>query len=84
MEQYLSIAHVPTEERVTITDMYLSGDGKLWWRTRVGDELSAGHTPISTWESLKKELKEQLLPCNVAWVARESLKKLKQTRLVSD
>ncbi|RWR76338.1 gag-asp_proteas domain-containing protein [Cinnamomum micranthum f. kanehirae] len=34
MEQYFSTAHIPIEERVTITSMYLSGDAKLWWRTK--------------------------------------------------
>ncbi|RWR97243.1 hypothetical protein CKAN_02666500 [Cinnamomum micranthum f. kanehirae] len=28
--------------------MYLSGDVKLWWRTRVDDDLSAGRVPITT------------------------------------
>ena len=30
------------------------------------------------WETLKKELKDQFLPTNTVWMARESLKKLKQ------
>ncbi|RWR78879.1 hypothetical protein CKAN_00743200 [Cinnamomum micranthum f. kanehirae] len=84
MEQYFSDAHIPIEERVIITSMYLFGDAKLWWRTRVDDNLSAGRTPITTWESLMKELKEQFLLCNVAWVARENLRKLKQTGPVRD
>ena len=29
------------------------------------------------WEILKKELKDQFLPTNTTWMARESLKKLK-------
>ena len=36
------------------------------------------------WEILKKELKDQFLPTNTAWMARESLKKLKQTSSVRD
>ncbi|RWR91973.1 hypothetical protein CKAN_02116100 [Cinnamomum micranthum f. kanehirae] len=79
MEQYFAAAHILIEERVTITSMYLSGDAKLWWRTRVDDDLSAGRTPITTWESLRKELKRQFLPCIVAWVAQKTLRKLKQT-----
>ncbi|KAH7865055.1 hypothetical protein Vadar_001700 [Vaccinium darrowii] len=57
MEQYFSTARVPEGERVTITVMYRTGDAKLWWRTRSEDEVPP---KIETWESLKKELKEQL------------------------
>ena len=34
MEQYFIVARIPVGEQVTITSMYLSGDAKLWWRTR--------------------------------------------------
>ncbi|KAK3218184.1 hypothetical protein Dsin_012154 [Dipteronia sinensis] len=51
----------------------------IYWRTRLADDLSAGRPKIDTWEVLKKELKDQFLPCNTSWLARESLKKLKQT-----
>ncbi|RVW31766.1 hypothetical protein CK203_102033 [Vitis vinifera] len=33
-------AHVPDGEKVSITNMYLTGDAKLWWRTRMEDEQS--------------------------------------------
>ena len=36
------------------------------------------------WEILKKELKDQFLPTNTSWMARESLKELKQAGLVRD
>ncbi|KAH7838926.1 hypothetical protein Vadar_032804 [Vaccinium darrowii] len=81
MEQYFPAAHVPEVERVTITAMYLTEDAKLWWRTRSEDEV---RPKIETWESLKKELKEQFLPCNASWLARESLKRLKPTGTVRD
>ncbi|KAK0596346.1 hypothetical protein LWI29_014804 [Acer saccharum] len=64
--------------------MYLGGDVKLWWRTRLMDDLSAGRPKIDKWESLKKELKDQFLPCNTSWLARENLKKLKQSGSVRD
>ncbi|KAL5775969.1 hypothetical protein ACOSP7_013526 [Xanthoceras sorbifolium] len=79
IEQYFRAARIPEREQVSITSMYLSGDAKLWWRTRLADDLSAGRPRIETWEMLKKELKDQFLPCNTSWLARESLKKLKQT-----
>lgn len=33
---------------------------------------------------LKQELKDQFLPCNIAWVARDSLKRLRLTKLVRE
>ena len=71
-------------EQVTITTMYLTGDAKIWWRTRTSDDAAAGRPKIESWEILKKELKDQFLPTNTAWMARESLKKLKQTGSVRD
>ena len=37
-----------------------------------------------TRETLKKELKDQLLPTNTAWVAREALKRLRHTGSVRE
>ncbi|XP_059668777.1 uncharacterized protein LOC132313854 [Cornus florida] len=84
MEQYFKTARILDGEKVTITSMYLSGDAKLWWRTRTEDDASAGRPRIEVWETLKKELKDQFLPQNTAWIARESLKKLKHTGTVRD
>ena len=64
--------------------MYLEGDAKLWWRTRLDDNASMDRPRIETWETLKKELRDQFLPLNTAWVAREALKKLKHTGTVRD
>jgi hypothetical protein len=66
MEQYFKAAHIPVEEQVTITAMYLSNDAKLWWRTRLEDGTNAGKPSIETWSELQKELKVQFLPCNTA------------------
>ncbi|KAK2658693.1 hypothetical protein Ddye_005226 [Dipteronia dyeriana] len=33
---------------------------------------------IEIWDVMKKELNDQFIPCNMSWLARESLKKLKQ------
>lgn len=79
MEQYFKAVHADEEEKVTISSMYLSGDAKLWWRTRIEDDVNAGRPASSTWDRLHKELKEELLPCKIAWVARESLRKLRHT-----
>ena len=79
MEQYFKATRVLDQEMVTITSMYLSGGAKLWWETHVEDDADAGWRKIDSWEALKKELNDQFLPTNIAWVARDSLKKLKQT-----
>eukprot|EP00261_Vitis_vinifera_P038833 XP_019080076.1 PREDICTED: uncharacterized protein LOC109123765 [Vitis vinifera] len=64
--------------------MYLTGDAKLWWRTRVEDDAESGRPQITTWETLKKELKDQFLPTNTAWMAREALKRLRHTGSVRE
>ena len=74
MEQYFTAAKVPDAEKVTITSMYLSGDAKLWWRTRLTDDANAGRPKIDSWEKLRKEMKDQFLPNNASWVARDGLK----------
>lgn len=48
------------------------------------DDAYAGRPKIERWEVLKKELKDQFLPCKTAWVARDSLKKLKHTGTVRE
>ena len=39
---------------------------------------------IETWDILKQELKDQFLPYNSLWVARESLRGLRHTGSVRD
>ena len=39
MEEFFKAAHVPDAEKASLTSMYLMGDAKLWWRTRVGENL---------------------------------------------
>ena len=71
LEQYFKTARVLDQEKVTITSMYLSRDAKLWWRTHVEDDTNVGREKINSWEVLKKELKDQFLLTNTAWVARD-------------
>ncbi|KAL0458835.1 UNVERIFIED_CONTAM: hypothetical protein Slati_0510700 [Sesamum latifolium] len=47
--------------------------------SRLSDDASTNQKRIETWEVLKKELKDQFLPCNTSWVARESLRNLRHT-----
>ena len=84
IEQFFKAAHVLDGEKVSITSMYLTSDAKLWWRTRMEDDAESGRPQITTWETLKKELKDQFLPTNTAWVAREALKRLRHTGSVRE
>ncbi|XP_074373704.1 uncharacterized protein LOC141714059 [Apium graveolens] len=84
MEQYFKAAHFGENEKVTVTSMYLIGDVKLWWRTRMNDDEDSARPRIDSWEMLKKELKDQFLPNNVAWLARESMKNLRQIGIIHD
>ncbi len=59
MEQYFKAVHADEEEKLTISSMYLTADAKLWWRTRIEDDVNAGRPAISTWDRLQKELKEE-------------------------
>ncbi|RWR97227.1 hypothetical protein CKAN_02664800 [Cinnamomum micranthum f. kanehirae] len=58
MEQYFTIAHALKEEQVTITIMYLTCDAKLWLQVRVDYDQNASLIPITSWKTLKKEVKE--------------------------
>ncbi|KAG8369569.1 hypothetical protein BUALT_Bualt14G0027000 [Buddleja alternifolia] len=80
----LKEAKISDSEKVSITSMYLAGDAKLWWRTHLSDDISTNRQKIETWDALKRELKDQFLPCNTSWLARESLRKLKHTGTVRD
>lgn len=75
MERYFEVAHIPDEEQVWITSLYLAGNAKLWWRNCVQEDTSMGRPRIDDWETMKKELKGQFLPCDARRQARESLKK---------
>ena len=75
---------MPEAEKLSITSMYLMGDAKLWWRTRVGEDSKARRPRVAKWETLKKELNERFLSMNVVWLAREPLKRLKHTGSVQD
>ena len=79
METYFRATKVVEAEKVSIASMFLTGDAKLWWRTRLSEDGSAGRAGIDSWEALKMELKNQFLPCNTSWVARESLRNLRHS-----
>ena len=84
MEQFFKATRVPDSEKVSITSMYLMGDAKLWWHTRVREDSDAGRPQVAKWETLKNELNDQFLPKNARWLARDSLKRLKHTDSMLD
>ena len=63
---FFGVSKIGADEQVNITVMYFSGDAKLWWRTRIKEDLNAGRPQIDTWDRLKQELKEQFLPNNTS------------------
>ncbi|XP_069144447.1 uncharacterized protein [Solanum lycopersicum] len=84
MEQYFTAAKVPNADKLNITTMYLSGDAKLSWRTRNAEHVSADHPRIDTWDKIIKEMCDQFLPSNASWLARDKLKRLRQTGSVRE
>ena len=48
------------------------------------DDAKSRRPQITTWETLKKKLKDQFLSTNTAWVARESLKRLRHVESMRD
>ena len=48
MEQFFKAAHIPNGEKVSITNMYLTSDAKLWWRTRMEDDAESERPQITT------------------------------------
>ncbi|KAL2246417.1 UNVERIFIED_CONTAM: hypothetical protein Sindi_2909900 [Sesamum indicum] len=76
MEQYFLAADVRDEARkVATATMYLTGDAKLWWRTKFA-EIQAHQIQLDTWALLREAIREQFFPENVEYNARRALRKL--------
>ncbi|KAL0282361.1 UNVERIFIED_CONTAM: hypothetical protein Sangu_2955000 [Sesamum angustifolium] len=79
MEQYFLAANVEDEARkVSTATMYLTGDAKLWWRTKYA-EIQANQVRLDTWALLREAIREQFFPENVEYNARRALRKLEHT-----
>ena len=63
--------------------MYLSGDAKLWWRTKY-QEIQQGRCQVDSWEDLRRELKSQFFPKNASSIARDKILDLKHTGSVRE
>ncbi|KAL0357978.1 UNVERIFIED_CONTAM: hypothetical protein Scaly_1483500 [Sesamum calycinum] len=84
MEQYFLAANVKDEVRkVSTATMYLTGDAKLWWRTKYA-EIQANQVRLDTWALLWEAIREQFFPENVEYNARRALRKLEHTGSVRD
>ncbi|MCF8701937.1 hypothetical protein L3054_11180 [Corynebacterium sp. MC-10] len=84
IEQYFTMARIAEEDKLNIATIYLHGDAKLWWRTRDSDDVSAGRPRIDSWSKLRKEMRDQFLPSNTLWIARDKLRNLRHTGSVRD
>lgn len=77
LEHYFKVSKRKDNAKVDIAALYLTGDAKLWWRSRTEGDRAAEKEPITTWDEMKAELRRQFLPNNAAWVARDKLRELR-------
>ncbi|KAL0461177.1 UNVERIFIED_CONTAM: hypothetical protein Slati_0005300 [Sesamum latifolium] len=84
MEQYFLAANVEDEARkVSTVTMYLTGDAKLWWRTKYSD-IQENQVRLDTWAILREASRVQFFPENVENNARRALRKLEDTGSMQD
>ncbi|KAL0313032.1 UNVERIFIED_CONTAM: hypothetical protein Sradi_5702500 [Sesamum radiatum] len=84
MEQYFLAANVVDEARkVSTATMYLTGDAKLWWRTKYA-EIQANQVRLDTWDLLREAIRVQFFSENVEYNARRALRKLEHTGSMQD
>ena len=84
IKTYFKAVKVTEHDQVDMAAMFLNVDVNLWWRMHVAEDQIAREPWIDTWAALKKELREQFLPCNTSWVVCEAMKKLRQMGLTRD
>ncbi|KAK3002239.1 hypothetical protein RJ639_021302 [Escallonia herrerae] len=73
IEQYFRAIRVDSKAtKVSMAAMYLIGDAKLWWQKKYA-EIEDESCVINTWDILKRELKSQFFPENIAFNARKAL-----------
>ncbi|KAL0401930.1 UNVERIFIED_CONTAM: hypothetical protein Slati_4222900 [Sesamum latifolium] len=73
---YFLAANVEDEARkVSTATMYLTGDAKLWWRTKYS-EIQANQVRLDTWALLWEAIRVQFFPENVEYNARWAFRRL--------
>ncbi|KAL0361411.1 UNVERIFIED_CONTAM: hypothetical protein Sradi_3825600 [Sesamum radiatum] len=84
IEQYFLATNVEDEARkVSTATMYLTGDAKLWWRTKYA-EIQTNQVRLDTWALLREAIREQFFPDNVEYNASRAFRKLEHTGSVRD
>ena len=79
MEQYFEAISLTDEAaKVRIATLYLTNTTTLWWRRRFAN-MEKGICTIEMWEDFKREIKRQFYPEDVAYLARENMRRLKHT-----
>ncbi|KAL2246011.1 UNVERIFIED_CONTAM: hypothetical protein Sindi_2869300 [Sesamum indicum] len=63
LKTYFQATYIPKVEKVSIT--YLTGVQNSGRCTCLSDNASPNRDKIETWDVLKKDLKDQFLPCNM-------------------
>jgi hypothetical protein len=53
MEQYFNVVKISVVKQMNFTVMYLRGNVKFWWRTRIKEDFIVGCPKIETWDHLK-------------------------------
>lgn len=65
MEQNFGAVHLQSKlTKVGMASMYLSGDEKLWWRTKY-NEIQRGRTQVGTRGESKQQQRHRFFPENV-------------------
>ena len=79
MDQYFKVILLTDEvTKVRTATLYLTDTTTLWWRRRFAN-MEKGFCTIETWEDFKREIKKQFYLENVAYLARENMRRLKHT-----
>ncbi|RVW12084.1 hypothetical protein CK203_087328 [Vitis vinifera] len=79
MERYFkAIALTDEATKVRTATLYLTDIATLWWRRRFAN-MEKGICTIEMWEDFKREIKRQFYPEDVAYLARENMRRLKHT-----
>ena len=84
MERYFEAIGLKDEAtKVRTATLYLIDNATLWWRIKFL-EMEKGTCTINTWADFKREIKKQLYPEDVEYMARNKIKHLKHTGSIRD
>ena len=84
MERYFkAIALTNEATKVRTVILYLTDNATLWW-CRMFVDIEKETCIIDTWDAFKREIKRQLYPEDVAYLAMKNMKCLKHTSLIHE